>query len=330
MVSTILPKGAKFLKILRTAVFSAFLLLSVFLLHREAHAISAQAYLTMEASTGRVIAAQNADEPRPIASTTKILSALLTLEAGALDEPFTVDPNAILVEGSSMGLQTGDIVTLRTLAQGMLLASGNDAANAAAVRICGNIPDFAKRMNERARQLGMTHSSFVTPSGLDAEGHVSTAYDMALLARAAIANPDFLSICRETSMKLSYGNPPYDRWLRNHNKLLNEYEGCIGVKTGFTKKAGRCLVSAATRDGITVICVTLDAPDDWADHKTLLDGAFAALQSVTLPTDAISGITVPIVGSDGSALTPIALAKATVLSLWFTPSLSLMLTGCVG
>ena len=194
-----------------------------------------------------------------------------------------------------MGLQEGDQVTLRTLAAGMLLASGNDAANSAAIKVGGSLDEFAIMMNKRAAQIGMKDSNFVTPSGLDAQNHYSTALDMAKLARAALQNPDFSAICSQKSMKLSYGNPPYDRWLSNHNKLLKSYPDCIGVKTGFTKKAGRCLVSAAERDGVTLICVTLNAPDDWADHAALFDYGFSAVQSRAVSPD-VSDVSIPVAG----------------------------------
>ena len=261
----------------------------------KAEALSAQSAILIDAGSGMVLYEENADAFLPVASTTKILTALITLEQPELDLYFTVDPNAILVEGSSMGLQQGDKVTLRILAAGMLLASGNDAANAAAVRIAGSTEKFAELMNEKAKSLGMKTSYFVTPSGLDENGNGSTAREMALLAAAALENEDFLRICSQSSMKLSYGNPVYDRWLSNHNKLLKSYDGCIGVKTGFTKKAGRCLVSAAERDGVRLVCVTLNAPDDWNDHKTLLDRGFASMEQVTLTPD-LSAYRFPVVG----------------------------------
>lgn len=245
--------------------------------------VSAKSAVILDALTGRVIWEKNGEERLPMASTTKIMTALLTLEQPGLDEMFEVDADAIRVEGSSMGLTEGAIVSLRTLAAGMLLPSGNDAANAAAVRIAGSIPEFVIMMNRRAAQLGLSDTNFETPSGLDGQNHYTTAKDLARLARAALQNEDFRAICSQSSMKVSFGNPPADRWLTNHNRLLKEYEGCIGVKTGFTKKAGRCLVSAAERDGLTLICVTLNDPDDWADHTALLDAAFAALKPAAEP-----------------------------------------------
>lgn len=265
--------------------------------------VSARSAALIEGDSGRVIYVKNGEERLPIASTTKIMTALLTLEEGDLDTYFTVDPNAIQVEGTSMGLQEGDRVTLRILAAGMLLASGNDAANSAAVKVGDSLDEFAIMMNRRAAQLGMKDSNFVTPSGLDAQNHYSTALDMAKLARAALQNPDFRAICSQKSMKLSYGNPPYDRWLSNHNKLLKSYPDCIGVKTGFTKKAGRCLVSAAQREGVTLICVTINAPSDWEDHRKLLDYGFSQVQAVELSGQVPGRI--PVVGGVAHEVEPV-------------------------
>ena len=144
--------------------------------------------------------------------------------------------------------------------------SGNDAANATAVKLGGSIENFADMMNERAEKIGMTRTCFVTPSGLEGEGHGSSAYDIALLAREALRNPDFAEICSQKKAKVEFGNPPYERWLTNSNKLLDMYQGVKGVKTGFTDEAGRCLVSACEREGISLICVTLNDKNDWQDH----------------------------------------------------------------
>lgn len=257
--------------------------------------VNADAALVMEAMTGRVLFAQNAHRRLPIASTTKIMTALLTLEQQDIDAVFEVSAEAIRVEGSSMGLQEGDRASLRALAAGMLLASGNDAANAAAVRTAGSISAFVERMNARAREIGMEDTSFETPSGLDGERHYSTAYDMALLTREALRNDTFAGICSQYKLRTSYGNPPYDRWLTNHNKLLSYYEYAIGVKTGFTKKAGRCLVSAAKRDGVTLICVTLNCSNDWRTHESLYDQAFGTVQVEDL-SRGMPKINIPVTG----------------------------------
>lgn len=254
------------------------------------------------ADTGEVLYEQDADHIAPMASTTKIMTALLALESGDLDSWFSVDSEAIKVEGSTMGLQEGDQVTMRTLVYGMLLPSGNDAANAAAVKIAGSIPAFVEQMNQRAQQIGMTNTVFATPSGLDkGVDHHSTARDMALLTQEALKNPDFVSICSQSSAKVEFGNPPYPRWLKNHNRLLKEYDGCYGVKTGFTKEAGRCLVSAAQRDGRKLIAVVLNDPKDWADSKALFDYGFSVTQNYQPKTD-VSQLKLNVVGSTESQI----------------------------
>ena len=275
---------------------------------------NAKGMVLMEGETGRVLFGVNPDEQLPMASTTKIMTALLTLEQPSLDASFVVNAAAIQVEGTSMGLREGDSVSLRTLAAGMLLASGNDAANAAAAAIDGSSARFAERMNERAARIGMENTSFVTPSGLDDENHYSTARDMGLLAREALKNPDFAALCGSSTMKLYYGNPPYARWLSNHNRLLREYEGAIGVKTGFTKKSGRCLVSAAKREDVTLICVTLGASDDWNLHKQALDAGFAALERYSLSELMTEEHFVPVTGGTKSSV-HIVPQEETVFSL---------------
>ena len=236
--------------------------------------VSASSAVLMVADTGEVLFEKNAHQRRGIASTTKIMTALLTAECATPDRVVVTTPEMVNVEGTSMGLKVGDKVTFRDLIYGMLLASGNDAANTAAIAVDGNIPSFAARMNKRAAEIGMTNTNFVTPSGLDDENHYSTAYDMALLGCHALKNTVFSQACSTTSAKLCYGNEPYTRYLSNHNRLLKSFDGAVGIKTGFTKKSGRCLVSAATRNGATLVCVTLNAPDDWNDHKKMLEYGF--------------------------------------------------------
>lgn len=261
----------------------------------------AKGVVVIEMETGRILFDQHGERELPMASTTKIMTALITLEQPGLDEYFTVDSKAIQVEGSSMGLQEGDQVTLRTLAYGMLLASGNDAAGAAAVRIAGSEEAFVQMMNDRAQEIGLSHTHFATPSGLDGEGHYSSAYDMAILAKNALENPDFAEICGTYRAQVEFGNPPYTRWMKNHNRLLDEYEGTIGVKTGFTKEAGRCLVSAVQRDGVGLICVTLGASDDWNVHKNLYNQFFERVQSRQLD-GSLSCTALPVVGGERDAV----------------------------
>lgn len=236
--------------------------------------VSAQSAAVMVADSRELIYGKNEHEQRGMASTTKIMTALLTLECASPLKQITVTEQMAAVEGTSMGLLPGDKVTYHDLVYGMLLASGNDAANTVAISISGSIPEFAKLMNSRANKIGMRNTSFVTPSGLDDENHYSTAYDMALLGCEAIRNPDFLLACSSVQAKLCYGNEPYTRFLSNHNRLLKTFDGAVGIKTGFTKKSGRCLVSAAERNGVMLVCVTLNAPNDWQDHKALLQYGF--------------------------------------------------------
>lgn len=239
--------------------------------------ISARSAILYNKDTDEVMYGQNIEDKLPMASTTKIMTAVvaLTHKGINLDEEFVVDSNAIKVEGSSMGLMDGDTVTLRTLLYGLMLKSGNDAAGAVSVRIAGSVEKFVELMNSKAREIGLENTNFVTPSGLDDENHYSTALDMAKLTKYALNIDEFAEICSSKSKKLKYGNPPYDRTLHNSNRLLREYDGAIGVKTGFTKKSGRCLVSAAKRDDNTLIVVTLGASDDWNVHKRLFDFGFS-------------------------------------------------------
>ena len=244
--------------------------------------ISAVSAILIEAETGTVLYEKNADEQRAMASTTKIMTAILTIEAGDLDSEFVADSYAIRVEGTSMGLREGDRVSRRDLLYGILLPSGNDAANAAAVSVGGSISGFVELMNSKAQTLGLTSTHFVTPSGLDAQGHYTTARDLAQLTAYAMKNEIFRSIVCCSEARVEFGNPPYMRTLYNSNKMLKRYEGAIGVKTGFTDNARRCLVSAAERDGETLIAVTLNAGDDWNDHTKMLDYGFTRVYSYPL------------------------------------------------
>lgn len=244
--------------------------------------VSAESAVLLCAETGEVLYSKNADKSLSMASTTKIMTSLIAIEAATPDLEITVLPEMVKIEGTSMGLLPGDKVSLEELVYGMLLQSGNDAANVTAYALGGSPEGFAKLMNERALQIGMVNTNFVTASGLDDENHYSTAYDMALLARECIGNPEFAFICSQKKATLTYGNPPYSRTLTNHNKLLWKYEDCIGIKTGFTKKSGRCLVSAAKRNGVTLVAVTLNAPDDWDDHISMFEYGFSRCKKVNL------------------------------------------------
>lgn len=232
--------------------------------------ISAASAVVVDGDTGRVLYEKDGRTRRLIASTTKLMTALVALESGHdLDEVVTVAAEWAGVEGSSIYLRPGEEVTLEVLLYGLLLRSGNDAALAIAGHCGGTVENFVRQMNGKARELGMLDTSFSNPNGLDAEGHYSSACDMALLARACLENEVLAKIAASKSVTLG------TRTFTNHNKLLWRYEGCVGLKTGFTKKAGRTLVSAARRDGVTLICVTLNAPSDWVDHTALFNWGFA-------------------------------------------------------
>lgn len=250
--------------------------------------ITAKGCVLTDAATGQIIYGKNENEKLPMASTTKIMTVLLCLESGELDKEFVVDSVAIKTEGSSMGLREGDIVTKRFLCYGMLLPSGNDAANAAAVACGGSIENFALMMNEKAAELGLEKTFFVTPSGLEGIGHGSSAYDMAVLASAALKNKDFAEMCSCEKKTLKFGNPPYERTLYNTNKLLAMYDGVNGVKTGFTDEAGRCLVSSCEKNGVTLICVTLNDKNDWNEHMSLYDYGFSAIQKDKLTAEKVT------------------------------------------
>ena len=253
----------------------------------EQPSVSAASAILVEAESGRVLFEKNAQEPRAMASTTKIMTALLTLEQP--DREITITEDMIRVEGSSMGLRAGDRLSLHGLAAGMLSVSGNDAANAAAIAIDGSLSAFAERMNRRAAELGLTQTHFVTPSGLDAQGHEMTAADLARLMCYAMENESFASLCGSRQVSVSFEEPEEARTYTNHNKLLTLLEGCIGGKTGYTKHAGRCLVSAAERDGIRLVAVTLSDPDDWNDHMALMEYGFSELELYTEPQTPYSG-----------------------------------------
>ena len=258
--------------------------------------ISAKAAVLIDADSGKVLFAKQESLQLPMASTTKIMTALLALEQAEVKDPVvTVTDEMVRVEGSSMGLMPGNKLRLSDLAVGMMMVSGNDAANTAAIAMAGNVTKFAELMNARAQEIGMKNTHFVTPSGLDSDQHYSTAYDMALLGIEAMNNSRFAGIVSQKQMTVKFINPEQTINYGNHNRLLSLYPDSIGIKTGFTKKAGRCLVSAAQRDGVRLVAVTLNAPNDWDDHIKLYDYGFAKLHSFT-PDTASLRYTLPVVG----------------------------------
>lgn len=248
----------------------------------SAYSTSAKAAVVIDGYTGEILYSQNCDARLPMASTTKIMTALLLCELGGdLTKEIVTTREMVTVDGSSMGLQVEDTVSYHDLLYGMMLASGNDAANTTAIAIAGSVSKFVDLMNERATEMGLVDTHFVTPSGLDADEHYTTAYELALIAKEALSNENFAKAAASQSATLCYGNPPYNRTLTNHNKLLKMYDDIVGVKTGFTKKSGRCLVSASKKDGKFVIAVTLNDGNDWADHRMLLDLGLSLIETKT-------------------------------------------------
>ncbi|MBQ8497485.1 MAG: D-alanyl-D-alanine carboxypeptidase [Clostridia bacterium] len=244
--------------------------------------ISARSAVVIDAQTGHILYEQDAHTRRGMASTTKIMTALVALENAALETVVSVDPRACGVEGSSVYLSPHEKITMETLLYALMLQSANDAAAAIAYEIAGGIEEFADMMNERADILGLTATHFENPHGLDGETHYTTAYELALIAAEALENEKFAEIVSTEKKAIALHNGTATRLLINHNRLLREYEDIIGVKTGFTKKCGRTLVSAAERDGVRLICVTLNDGNDWADHRALLDFGFSLYEEVTV------------------------------------------------
>lgn len=287
------------------AMLFSFFTLSVF---SAPSGVSAKAAALYEPMSGTFLYTKNADVRLPMASTTKIMTALLLCEAGELQKTVRVPKEAVGVEGSSLYLKTGDVISRADLLYGILLRSANDAATAAAIAVSGSVPAFVDRMNERAAALGLCDTHFENPHGLHADTHYTTAKDLALLAAAAMEDPTFREVCSTVKRTVDYK----ETLLVNHNKLLRLYDGAIGVKTGFTKRSGRCLVSAAERGGLCLIGVTLDAPDDWRDHTALFDFGFSTREmrrvragtfSYEIPVADRPGKTVTVENEDFSYVT---------------------------
>jgi len=256
-------------KILILAIFVLFMSVQI------SYALSAQSAILIDGHTGRVLLEHNSYQRRGMASTTKIMTALVAIESGKLSDIVTVSNSAANVEGSSMWLKSGEKISVESLLFGLMLNSGNDAATALAEYIGGDVPKFAEMMTKKAKSLGLENTSFTNPHGLDNENHYTTAYDLAQITRYALSNKKFAEIVSSKKKIVEWEDNEWGRSLRNHNKMLTMYQGADGVKTGFTKKCGRCLVSSATRDNLKLIAVTLNAPSDWHDHTGMLDFGFS-------------------------------------------------------
>lgn len=271
-------------------LFFLFTLLSVTAFSEGQPSTSARSAALYEARCGKVLMKKNADVPLPMASTTKIMTALVAIEGAPLDKTVEIPAEAVGIEGSSLYLTEGERLTVEELLYGLMLRSANDAACALAYATSGSVEAFVAEMNRRAEEMGLVNTHFENPHGLDAEGHYTTAYELARLAAEAMKNDTFRTVVSTKTRRIGEGE--HVRVLTNHNKLLRLYDGAIGVKTGFTKRSGRCLVSAAERDGVLLIAATIDAPNDWADHTAMLDYGFATVECRT--EVAIGEITLPL------------------------------------
>ena len=239
--------------------------------------ISAKSAILYEPVTKRIVFEKNAYEKLPMASTTKIITAITAIENMNINDVVTTSKRASLVEGSSIWLEEGEKLSLLDMLYGLMLSSGNDSAIAIAEH--KGYDEFIKLMNETAVKAGAVNTSLKNPNGLDEEGHFTTAYDLALISAYAMKNDVFKEIVSTKEKQIPWQDHQWMRTLKNHNKMLRLYDGANGIKTGFTKKDGRCLVSSAERSGIELICVTLNAPDDWNDHKNLLDYGFSVFEN---------------------------------------------------
>ncbi len=271
-----------YIKKLICAVVCLVCFLNIFGIDCNALGLSAESAVCIDGDAGLVAFEKNAHKRMGMASTTKIMTSLVALENCDLEKSVAVSNHAIGVEGSSIYLKHGEKLTMKELLYALLLQSANDAATAIAYEIGGSIENFAQMMNDKANALGLKDTHFTNPHGLYDENHYTTAYELAIITKNALDNPTFKEIVSTKKTVIPLNNGEGKRVLVNHNKLLNSYDGCIGVKTGFTKRTGRCLVSAAEKNGTTMIAVTLNAPSDWNDHKIMLDYGFGKITTYHL------------------------------------------------
>lgn len=272
-------------------------------------AISSLSAVVYEPESGTVLYEKDGRTARPMASTTKLMTALLASELLGAEDTVRVPAAALPVEGSQVGLAAGDEATVRDLLAALLLSSSNDAANALALLMADSLPAFAEKMNARAAALGMTDSLFVTPSGLDQGGHSASARDMALLGAAVLTRPLLAELCASKTAAVTIGGRRMT--LQNHNKLLKLYAPCIGLKTGFTKKSGRCLVSAAQQDGVTLVIATLNGGDYWNDHMALYAYGFSQVSRQALPP--VQPMALPVAGGTAATVSLTAPAPPSVV-----------------
>ncbi len=283
--------------LLAAVIFSFF---TIYVYSSNKPTTSARASALYEPETKSFLYTKNENEHLGMASTTKIMTAALALDMLKAEELVTIDKRAVGIEGSSIYLEEGEILTAKDLVFATILQSANDAAAALAYKISGSIEAFAALMNEKAYELGLKDTNFENPHGLDSESHYTTAHDLAIIAAYALENPLFKEI--SSSYKKTIESSLKSRTLVNHNKLLKSYDSCIGVKTGFTKKTGRSLVSAADKDGLTLIAVTINAPDDWRDHTALLDYGYSLIEKQQLAYPGEFSYKIPIFNGEKDEL----------------------------
>ena len=246
---------------------------------------SAQSAILICAENGDVLYEKEADARLPMASLTKIMTATVVLEKLPTEEVVEIPPSVCGIEGSSVYLTAGERLSVNDLLYALLLQSANDAAAALAVAVSGSVEAFAEEMNAKAAEIGLRNTHFTNPHGLDDADHYSSARDLALLCSYSLKNEKFAEIVSTKNHTIAYKDDPCARYLSNHNRLLSSYDGCIGVKTGYTMRCGRCLVTAARRDGVTLIAVTLNDPCDWKDHAAMFDHGFSRLKCVELVSE---------------------------------------------
>lgn len=280
-----------------TLIFSLF---TVYIYSFGSLSVSAKSALLYEPTNDTVLYSKNPHKRMGMASTTKIMSAVCALENSDPEKIVEIDERAVGIEGSSIYLEKGEQFKMLDLIYALMLQSANDAAVAISYEIAGGVDEFAALMNEKACELGLSDTHFTNPHGLDDKEHYTTAYDLAKITAYALENPIFKEIV--STYKYEIQSSLKSRILVNHNKLLNSYDGAIGVKTGFTKKSGRSLVGASERDGIRLISVTINAPDDWRDHKAMLDYGYMRLEQVCLANVGEFSYNLPVLSSESEQL----------------------------
>ncbi len=255
---------------------------------------NASSAILINADSRSVLYSKNDNFRRGMASTTKIMTALIAIESTHPDQEYEIPEEAVGIEGSSVYLLEGEVLTMRELLYCLMLESGNDAATAIAIICAGSVDAFAEIMNERAVEMGLENTHFTNPHGLSDENHYTTAYDLAMITAEAMEYPLFREIVSTKTKRVAYDSVDEGRHLVNHNKLLFGYEGAIGVKTGYTMRDGKCLVSAAERNGMTVIAVTLQDPSPTSTHRAMLDRAFDEYESKQILSSGEISISLPV------------------------------------